>query len=25
LEGVFCTGAAEVLGDGVPRWSGFLA
>ncbi len=23
-EGVFCTGEAEPLGDGVPRWSGFL-
>jgi pyruvate dehydrogenase E1 component alpha subunit len=25
LDGVFCEGEAEVLGDGVPRWSGFLA
>ncbi|MBV8956454.1 MAG: thiamine pyrophosphate-dependent dehydrogenase E1 component subunit alpha, partial [Solirubrobacterales bacterium] len=24
VEGVFCEGEAEPLGDGVPRWSGFL-
>jgi TPP-dependent pyruvate/acetoin dehydrogenase alpha subunit len=24
LDGVFCEGEAEPLGDGVPRWSGFL-
>ena len=24
VEGVFCAGEAEPLGDGVPRWSGFL-
>jgi pyruvate dehydrogenase E1 component alpha subunit len=23
LDGVFCEGEAEPLGDGVPRWSGF--
>jgi TPP-dependent pyruvate/acetoin dehydrogenase alpha subunit len=25
LDGVFCEGEAEPLGDGVPRWSGFAA
>jgi pyruvate dehydrogenase E1 component alpha subunit len=24
VTGVFCAGEPEVLGDGVPRWSGFL-
>jgi pyruvate dehydrogenase E1 component alpha subunit len=24
IDGVFCAGEAEPLGDGVPRWSGFL-
>ena len=23
VDGVFCEGEAEPLGDGVPRWSGF--
>jgi pyruvate dehydrogenase E1 component alpha subunit len=23
VDGVFCDGEAEPLGDGVPRWSGF--
>jgi TPP-dependent pyruvate/acetoin dehydrogenase alpha subunit len=25
LDGVFCEGEAEPLGDGVPRWSGFVS
>jgi hypothetical protein len=25
LEGVFCEGEPEPLGDGLPRWSGFTS